>query len=62
MSLNDNPAVRKAYEDRTYTDLQGNEWRRGMDGWFLDNVDGKGGVMLCRHDDFVDLVLEENPS
>ena len=61
MSLNDNPAVRKAYEDRTYTDAKGNQWRRGMDGWFLNNVDGKGGVMLCRHDDFVELVLTEHP-
>ena len=62
MSLNDNPAVRKAYEDRTYTDAKGNAWRRGLDGWFLDNVDGKGGVMLARHDDFVELVLKENPA
>ncbi|HEX9229837.1 MAG TPA: hypothetical protein VF885_24835 [Arthrobacter sp.] len=60
MSLNDNPAVRKAYEERTYTDAEGNAWRRGMDGWFLDYADGS--VMLCRHDDFVDLVLKENPS
>lgn len=62
MSLNDNPAVRKAYEDRTYTDKNGDQWRRGMDGWFLDNVDGKGGVMLARHDDFVELVEKENPA
>ena len=61
MSLNNNPAVRKAYEDRTYTDARGNQWRRGMDGWFLDNVDGKGGVMLCRHGDFVELVEKEHP-
>lgn len=58
--FNDNPAVRKAYEDRTYTDAKGVVWRRGMDGWFDD--DYKGGVFLCRHDDFVDLVLKENPS
>ena len=62
MSLfNDHPAVAKAYEDRTYTDAKGNKWRRGMDGWFLDDVDGKGGVMLARHDDFVELVLKEHP-
>lgn len=61
MSLNDNPAVRKAYEDRTYTDANGAEWRRGLDGWFLDDCDGKGGVMLVRHDDFVRYVEKENP-
>jgi hypothetical protein len=60
MSLNDNPAVRKAYEDRTYTDKNGDQWRRGLDGWFLDNVDGKGGTMLCRHHDFVKLIESEH--
>ncbi|MGZ4659664.1 MAG: hypothetical protein ACXVYB_00125 [Arthrobacter sp.] len=62
MSLNNNPAVRKAYEDRTYTDKEGTVWRRGMDGWFLDNVDGKGGFMLIRHGNFVELVEKEHPT
>lgn len=60
MAMSSNPAVRAAYEARTYTDAHGNEWRRGMDGWFLDNVDGKGGMMLCRHHDFVAMVEREN--
>lgn len=55
------PRVESAYYDGKYTDKEGNEWRRGMDGWFLDNIDGKGGVMLSRHDDFVALVERENP-
>lgn len=60
MSLNDNPAVRKAYEERTYTDKNGDQWRRGLDGWFLDYPDGS--VMLCRHHDFVALVEKEHPA
>ncbi|HEX9088697.1 MAG TPA: hypothetical protein VF867_14360 [Arthrobacter sp.] len=60
--FDDNPAVRKAYEERTYTDHRENTWRRGLDGWFLDNVDDKGGVMLVRHHDFVELVEKENPA
>lgn len=56
-----NEAVEAAYETRTYVDAKGNEWRRGMDGWFLDNVDGKGGVMLVRHHDMVELIEEEHP-
>ena len=54
-------AVTKAYEAGKYTDAQGNEWRRGMDGWFLDNVVGKGGVMLVRHHDMVDMIEKETP-
>ena len=54
------PAVAKAYEDRTYTDAEGRTWRRGMDGWFLD--DFEGGIYLMRHGDFVDLVMKENPT
>jgi hypothetical protein len=56
-----NTRVMSAYYDGKYTDAKGNEWRRGMDGWFLDDVDGKGGVMLARHHDFVELVETENP-
>jgi hypothetical protein len=58
MSLNDNPAVKKAYEDRIYTDARGLEWRRGMDGWFLD---GAEGIYLARHHDFVEMVEKEHP-
>jgi hypothetical protein len=54
------PAVQKAYEDRTYTDAEGTVWRRGMDGWFVD--DFEGGIYLIRHEDFVALVLKENPA
>lgn len=32
-----------------------------MDGWFLDNVDGKGGTMLCRHHDMIEMMEWENP-
>ncbi len=62
VSLNDNPVVRKAYEDRTYTDTRGRDWRRGLDGWFLDDVDGRGGIMLCRHQDFVEMIEKEHPT
>jgi hypothetical protein len=58
MSLNDNPAVRKAYEERTYTDRDGAVWRRGLDGWFLDNFEG---IYLVRHPDFVKKVEKEHP-
>jgi hypothetical protein len=56
-----NKAVEAAYAARTYVDARGNEWRRGMDGWFLDNVDGKGGIMLCRHHDMVKMMEREHP-
>lgn len=58
MSLNDNPAVRKAYEDRVYTDARGLVWKRGMDGWFMDGVED---IYLARHDDFVAMIEEEHP-
>jgi general stress protein 26 len=61
MSLNDNPAVKQAYEDRSYTDAKGDTWRRGLDGWFLDGVHGPNTVMLVRHDDFVDYIEKEHP-
>lgn len=61
MSLfSDNPAVRKAYEERTYTDAEGRVWRRGMDGWFDDGFER--GLYLVRHHDFVALVEWENPA
>jgi hypothetical protein len=59
MSFSDNPAVRKAYDDGTYTDAAGIAWKRGMDGWFWDM--GADGVMLSRHGDFVALIERENP-
>ena len=54
-------AVTRAYKAGKYIDARGNEWRRGLDGWFLDNVDGKGGVMLARHHDMADMIDKENP-
>jgi len=60
MTLSKNPAVADAYRKGTYLDARGNEWRRGMDGWFLDNADGKGGVMLVRHHDMQTLIETEN--
>lgn len=59
--LNDNKAVKAAYEKGKYTDADGNEWRRGMDGWFLDNIDGKGGMMLTRHHHMIEKIERENP-
>lgn len=60
MALSNNPAVRKAYKDGTYTDKQGQLWRRGMDGWFFDI--SPDSVLLARHDEFVKNVIEkENP-
>lgn len=56
-----NKAVEAAYKKGTYVDAKGNAWRRGMDGWFLDDVDGKGGVMICRHDDMVEMMEREHP-
>lgn len=63
MSLNDNPAVKQAYEDRTYTAKDGTEWRRGLDGWFTDIFTdlGTDGLMLIRHQDFVDMIEKEHP-
>ena len=61
MGLSKNKAVDAAYEARTDVDAEGTKWRRGMDGWFLDNVDGKGGFMLIRHDRMVEIIEEENP-
>ena len=59
MALSQNKAVRNAYSTGTYTDARGNEWVRGMDGWFLDF--GKDGRCLAYHHDFVSLVEKENP-
>lgn len=61
MALSKNPTVRKAYDEGTYTDKNGYEWRRGMDGWFLDNIDGKGGRMLAYHHMMVELIEKEHP-
>lgn len=59
MSLSENPAVRKAYEDRTYTDKEGTTWRRGMDGWFDDSK--RPDIWLIRHHSFVEMVEREHP-
>lgn len=56
-----NKAVEAAYEARKYTDANGDEWRRGMDGWFLDDAAGPGTVMLVRHHDFVAIIEREHP-
>lgn len=61
MAQSSNPAVKKAYEDGTYTTADGYTWRRGMDGWFMDNVDGKGGMMLTYHHLMIELIEKENP-
>lgn len=60
MSLLDNPAVRKAYEDRTYTDATGVVWHRGLDGWFDQSGEELGIIHLIRHDDFVEMVIQES--
>jgi hypothetical protein len=59
--MSDNPAVATAYQTCRYVDKDGNEWRRGLDGWFLDNVDGKGGVMLVYHHDMQAMIEKEHP-
>jgi hypothetical protein len=59
MSLNDNKAVKAAYENRVYVDGLGARWRRGMDGWFRDM--GDGDVYLIRHEEMVKVIEEENP-
>jgi hypothetical protein len=59
VSLSKNPAVIKAYDEGTYTDRHGVEWKRGMDGWF-DRSDPKM-VCLIWHHNFVELVESENP-
>ena len=56
-----NKAVEAAYMAGKYTDHDGNQWRRGLEGWFLDDVDGKGGVMLCYHHDMAEKIERENP-
>lgn len=56
-----NKAVEAAYASGKYTDDKGRSWRRGMDGWFLDDVDGKGGLLLCRHHDMVEMMEREHP-
>jgi hypothetical protein len=62
VALSNNPGVRKAYEAGTNTDAKGREWRRGLDGWFLDNIDGKGGMMLTYHHLMAELIEKENPN
>lgn len=59
MALSQNKAVREAYDEGTYIDLEGNEWRRGMDGWFLDF--GSAGRCLLWHHHFVEKVETEHP-
>lgn len=57
--FSDNTAVHKAYEDRKYTDLEGNEWVKGMDGWFL--IFENGSRCLVWHHHFVEKIEEEHP-
>jgi hypothetical protein len=61
VGLTENKAVTTAYETGSYVDAKGQKWRRGMDGWFLDNVDGQGGVMLVRHHHMVQRIELEHP-
>lgn len=56
-----NKAVGAAYESGAYVDAEGRKWRKGMDGWFLDNVDGKGGKMLVYHHHMVEKIEKEHP-
>lgn len=57
--LNDNKAVKTAYEKGTYTDARGRQWRRGMDGWFL--VHDGDGIFLARHHDMIAMIEKERP-
>ena len=57
--MSGNGVVTKAYEDGTYTDSEGREWRRGMDGWF--NVWPDGTIYLVPHDSMVAVIEKENP-
>ena len=59
MSTFENKAVADAYKIGTYTDKQGQTWRRGMDGWFYEISDDSS--LLCRHGDFIELIEKENP-
>ena len=59
MTLSSNLAVRRAYDTGIYLDKAGNEWRKGMDGWFDD--DYAGGIFLCRHHDMVAMIEKEHP-
>jgi len=58
MALSKNKAVRAAYEAGTYTSADGNVWRRGMDGWFLEGVDY---TFLVRHHEMVEMMEKAHP-
>jgi hypothetical protein len=47
------------FEAGAYTDKEGREWRRGLDGWF--NVWPDGTIYLIPHDDMRAVIEEENP-
>lgn len=59
MGLSENRAVNLAYSKGNYTDADGRQWRRGMDGWFLENTVNQ--IVLIRHHDFVSKVEGEHP-
>jgi hypothetical protein len=60
MNQTEKIVVQAAYSAGFYIDNEGKRWRKGMDGWFLDNVDGKGGVLLVRHHDMESLIIAES--
>ena len=59
MAMSQNKAVQAAYESGEYTDAKGNNWVKGMDGWFLNM--GEAGLCLAYHHDFVEMIEKENP-
>lgn len=54
----DHPAVRAAYAARVYVDRDGTTWRRGLDGWFGDDMPGV--THLLRHHDMQALIVQEH--
>lgn len=68
MSLNSNPAVKRAFEERRYTDARGTVWGRGMDGWHDVSAveDGEDtfvdGIFQLPHYTLIKMIEEENPS
>ena len=61
---NPNDVIREAINSRQYTDLNGDVYNRGMDGWFLKMGNTYEGVeqkpvpmvMLVRHHDMIEKI------
>jgi hypothetical protein len=51
--------VKEVFRAMIYTDAQGVEWRRGMDGWFRD-LPETNSVYLRRHDVMAEVIDKEN--